>query len=74
MPDDPNEMIHIKHPNVKAFGGPVTRHALDEVWRHKGWEAASADEVARSGEKARLDDLTGASDDAAPAATAAGKK
>ena len=46
MADDPNELVYIVHPKVNAIGGPVTRRALDEVHKAKGWTLAKPDEAA----------------------------
>lgn len=43
---DPNELVLIKHPDVKALGGPVPRSAFDDVWSAKGWKVASDKDVA----------------------------
>lgn len=51
-PDDPAEMVYIKHPNVKALGGPVRRDALDSLWSRKGWILASKQDVAKADEAA----------------------
>lgn len=65
MPPDPNELIHIKHPQVKTLGGPVTRQALDEVFSHNGWTAATEADVAKAAESDRLAGITGATSTAA---------
>ena len=38
MPDpDPDEMVFIRHPEVDALGGPVTRLAFDTEHSKRGW-------------------------------------
>lgn len=39
------DFIYIKHPDIQALGGPVTREALTEVFEDKGWLEASDEEV-----------------------------
>lgn len=33
---DRNELVYIKHPNVKKLGGPVPRRTLP-TWERRGW-------------------------------------
>lgn len=56
-PENPNEFVHIKHSEVKAFGGPVTRQAFEDVYRHKGWQVATPEEVAKAEESTRVASL-----------------
>lgn len=49
---DPNELVWIKHPTVKALGGPVPRHTIDGYWSRKGWSEATATEVEKAATKA----------------------
>ena len=39
------EFVHIKHPDVKTLGGPVTRAALEKIYAPKGWTEATAEDV-----------------------------
>lgn len=59
MPPDPNDLVRIKHPDVDAIGGPVTRASVDETWKHLGWSVLSADEEATYLERRRIAELTG---------------
>jgi hypothetical protein len=40
-----DEFIYIKHPEIEVLGGPVTRAAL-HLYEQRGWEEATAEEVA----------------------------
>lgn len=55
---DPTELVYIKHPQVKALGGPVTRESIDYLWSRKGWTEASPKEVAKA-EQAAADAALG---------------
>lgn len=60
MPEhDPNELVHIKHPQIKAIGGPVTRQAFDDIHAAKGWSVATEADVERLASVPSSTDLDG---------------
>lgn len=55
------EYLTMRHPDIDALAGPITRQAFDDVHRHKGWvevdpAVALASEVLDA-EVSDLDDL-----------------
>ncbi len=32
-----DEFLTMTHPDIDAPGGPVTRQAYEDIYRHKGW-------------------------------------
>lgn len=56
---DPNEMVCIKHPDIAALGGPVSRASVDQTWQHLGWSIVTGEEADAHAEAKRIASLTG---------------
>lgn len=56
---DPNEMVCIKHPDIAALGGPVSRASVDQTWKHLGWSIVTGEEADAHTEARRIAVLTG---------------
>lgn len=52
------EFVTMTHPDIDAPGGPVSRQAYEDIYRHKGWvEADPSAVVASTALDAEVSDL-----------------